>query len=190
MGARKEIIPLQRIENAILIVRGQKVMLDRDIAVLYGVETRALNQAVSRNKERFPSDFMFKLTRQEITRISQFVTSSPSLKFSKSVYAFTEQGVATLSGVLKSPRAVRVHIEIMRAFVRLRQILAENAVLARRLQELEKKYDGQFKIVFEAIRQLMLPKESSEGREIGFHTLQEGELTIGPKRKPRAPIRY
>ena len=117
MSAKADIIPIERIERAILLVRGQKVLLDRDLAILYGVETRVLNQAVQRNRNRFPVDFMFKLERQEIGRISQFVTSSSPLKFSKSVSVFTEQGVAMLSSVLNSPRAIQVNIEIMRAFV-------------------------------------------------------------------------
>src|SRR6185369_2348347 len=114
-------------------------------------ETSALNQAVTRNRERFPSDFMFELTRDEILGISQFVTSS-NLKFSKRVTAFTEQGVAMLASVLRSKRAILVNVEIMRTFVRLRQMLASNSELSRRLDELEKKYDRQFKVVFDAIR--------------------------------------
>src|SRR5688572_23624383 len=114
MAVRADIVPLERIERVILLVRGHKVLLDRDLAVLYGVETRVLNQAVRRHLDRFPADFMLKLSREEITRISQSVISSPALKFSKSVHAFTEQGVAMLSSVLNSPRAIRVNIEIMR----------------------------------------------------------------------------
>ena len=142
-------------------------MLDRDLAILYGVETRVLNQAVKRNQDRFPSDFMFELTRDEIRNISQFVTSSPHLKYSKSAYAFTEQGVAMLSGVLNSPRPVQVNIAIMQTFVQLRQMLASNADLAEKLEELEKKYDSQFRAVFDAIRQLMTPPEPPR-KKIGF----------------------
>ena len=165
------ILSPKRIEQKIYLVRGQKVVLDKDLAKLYGVETRVLNQAVRRNLERFPDDFMFVLTRGEIGRISQIVTSS-DLKFSKSVFAFTEQGVAMLSTVLKSTRAIHVNIEIMRAFVRLRQMLASSSELSKRLDDLEKKYDQQFKIVFDAIRELMDPKTTgaSDKREIGFHT--------------------
>ena len=141
-------------------------MLDRDLADLYEVETRVLNQAVRRNIERFPADFMFELTREEILRISQTVTSS-NLKFSKRVTAFTEQGVAMLSSVLRSKRAMQVNIEIMRAFVRLRQMLASNVELSRRLDELESKYDRQFKVVFDAIRQLMSPPPPNR-KTIGF----------------------
>ena len=144
-------------------------MLDRDLAELYGVETRTLNQSVRRNPERFPPDFMLELTRDEIAGISQFVTSS-NLKFSKRVTAFTEQGVAMLSSVLRSKRAIAVNVEIMRTFVRLRQIITSNKELARRLDELEGKYDRhdrQFKAVFDAIRLLMNPRPR-EQKEIGF----------------------
>ena len=165
-------VPVEIIDRSILIVRGEKVLLDRDLSFMYGVETRVLNQAVKRNVDRFPADFMFQLTREEIERISQFVTSSASLKFSKTAYAFTEQGIAMLSSVLNSPRAIAVNIEIMRAFVRLRQLIASHADLARKLAALEKKYeahDSQIKIVFDAIRELMTPiTPEEEKREIGF----------------------
>ena len=160
------LIPVERIEKAIYLIRGERVMLDRDLAMLYEVETRALNQAVTRNRDRFPSDFMFELTRDEILGISQFVTSS-NLKFSKRVTAFTEQGVAMLASVLRSKRAILVNVEIMRTFVRLRQMLASNSELSRRLDELEKKYDRQFKVVFDAIRQLMSPPPPDH-KPIGF----------------------
>src|SRR5829696_4906979 len=123
-------IPDERLEKAIFLIRGEKVMLDRDLAELYGVETRTLNQSVRRNLERFPPDFMFELTRDEIAGISQFVTSS-SLKFSKRVTVFTEQGVAMLSSVLRSKRATAVNVEIMRTFVKLRELLTSNVELAR-----------------------------------------------------------
>jgi len=172
MSKERSLIPLERIERSILLIRGQKVMLDRDLAQLYGVETRALNQAVRRNIERFPEDFMFRLTREDILRISQFVTSSAhpgieTLKFSKNVMVFTEHGVAMLSSVLNSPRAVQVNIQIMRTFAKLREIISLNKDLARRLDELEKKYDAQFRVVFEAIRELMKPPETKK-RPIGF----------------------
>jgi len=160
------LIPVERIEKAIYLIRGERVMLDRDLAMLYEVETRALNQAVTRNRERFLSDFMFELTRDEILGISQFVTSS-NLKFSKRVTAFTEQGVAMLASVLRSKRAILVNVEIMRTFVRLRQMLASNSELSRRLDELEKKYDRQFKVVFDAIRQLM-SAPPPDHKPIGF----------------------
>jgi hypothetical protein len=162
------LIPSERIERKIYLIRGEKVMLDRDLAELYGVETRVLNQAVTRNRDRFPPDFMFELTREEIAGISQIVTSS-TLKFSKRVTAFTEQGVAMLSSVLRAKRAVQVNIEIMRAFVRLRQMLASNAELSRRLDELESNYDRHFKIVFDAIRELMTPVPATR-KQIGFRT--------------------
>ncbi|MFC1866808.1 ORF6N domain-containing protein [Thermodesulfobacteriota bacterium] len=160
------IVPVERIEKSIYLIRGQKVMLDRDLAVLYGVETRVLNQAVQRNITRFPEDFMFVLSREEIMRISQIVTSS-KIKYSKRVHAFSEQGVAMLSSVLNSERAVQVNIEIMRAFVRLREMLASHKDLERKLVALENKYDEQFKVVFDAIRALMKPLEKKQKR-IGF----------------------
>ena len=141
-----ELIPLERIESKIYLIRGQKVMLDRDIAELYGVKTFVLNQAVKRNIERFPEDFMFSLTRQEILNISQFVICSEkgaaeNIKQAKNVNAFTEQGLAMLSGVLHSPRAVQVNIAIMRAFVKLRQVLSANKDLSYLFRELKGKVD-------------------------------------------------
>jgi hypothetical protein len=173
MIADARLVEVDRVRNVILFIRGQKVLLDRDLAALYGVETRVLNQAVRRNADRFPPDFMFVLDRNEIMRISQSVISS-KLRFSKNVLAFTEQGVAMLSSVLSSRRAIQVNIEIMRAFVRLRQLLSSNAELARKLAGLERKYDRKFKIVFDAIRELMTaraPSHSAGGREIGFHAI-------------------
>jgi len=171
------LIPIERVEQAIYLIRGHKVMLDRDLAGLYGVETRVLNQAVKRNETRFPDDFMFELTREEIMRISQFVISSeqPDIKYSKRVFAFTEQGVAMLSGVLKSPRAVEVNIAIMRTFVKLRQMLESSEELSRKLAELESKYDEQFRLVFEAIRELMIPPEPKKN-PIGFHVREEPSI--------------
>jgi hypothetical protein len=159
---------MDRIERLIILVRGHKVMLDADLAELYGVQTKALNQAVKRNQNRFPSDFMFQLDQEEFENLrSQFVTSSQWGGRRIPPYVFTEQGVAMLSSVLKSERAVHVNIEIMRTFVRLRQLLASNAKLARKLEMLERKYDAQFKVVFDAIRQLMVPPEPNK-RKIGF----------------------
>lgn len=169
---KADLVPMEKIQQSILLVRGQKVMLDRDLAVLYGVETRVLNQAVKRNRDRFPDNFMLDLTRDEIMRISQSVISSPDLKYSKTVYAFTEQGVAMLSSVLNSPRAIQVNIAVMRAFVQLRLILSTHADLARKLEELEKKYDSQFRVVFDAIRQLMTPPEPPR-KPIGFHVREK-----------------
>lgn len=172
---RAEIIPVEAIARAIYALRGQRVLLDRDLAALYGVETRALNQAVKRNGARFPSDFMFQLTRQEIGRISQSVTSLSQLKFSKQVRAFTEEGVAMLSSVLNSERAVQVNIAIMRAFVKLRETLGTNRELARKFAELEArvgKHDEEIGAIIEAIRQLMAPPKKPR-REIGFHVREE-----------------
>jgi len=164
------LIPSERIERAILVLRGQKVMLDADLAVMYGVGTRELVQATKRNPERFPADFVFQLTPQEVSVLrSQFVISKPAGRGGRRAapYAFTEQGVAMLSSVLRSPRAVQVNVEIMRAFVRLRQMLQANADLARKLEALEKRYDAQFRVVFDAIRELMAP-QAKVRRPIGF----------------------
>jgi hypothetical protein len=162
--------PADRIERQILFIRGQKVILDETLAALYEVQVKALNQAVRRNIERFPADFMLRLTAEEAESLrSQSVT----LKAGRGKHrkylpqAFTEQGVAMLSSVLRSKRALMVNIEIMRAFVRLRQILSANANLARKLESLEKKYDAQFKVVFDAIRELMAPPQGKK-RPIGF----------------------
>jgi hypothetical protein len=167
------LIPPARIDRAILLIRGQKVMLDKDLSALYGVATKVLIQAVKRNLLRFPADFMFQLSKAELEDWrSQFVTSNPSARMGlrRRPYAFTEQGVAMLSSVLRSDRAVRVNIEIMRAFVRMRQLLAAHADLARKLDALEKKYDAQFRVVFDAIRQLMAPPpEPAKRGRIGFH---------------------
>jgi phage regulator Rha-like protein len=153
------IIPLGRIEQRIFLLRGQKVMLSPHLAELYGVEPKILLQAVKRNAERFPSDFMFQLTRQEVARLRSQIVTLKNLGRGQHIkylpYAFTEQGVAMLSSVLRSKRAIQVNVEVMRSFVRLRQLLASHADLAAKLEELEKKYDAQFRIVFEAIRQLM-----------------------------------
>jgi len=168
MVNKKSLIPVDRIEKAILLIRGQKVMLDADLAELYDVETKVLVQAVKRNLERFPEDFMFQLSQEEFAILrSQIVTSSDWGGRRYRPYAFTEQGVAMLSSVLRSRRAIQVNIEIMRAFIRLRQMLASHVELARKLDALEKKYDAQFKQVFEAIRQLMAPPEPKR-RPIGF----------------------
>jgi ORF6N domain-containing protein len=163
-------IPTERIERSILFIRNEKVLLDSDLANLYEVNTKALNQAVSRNRDRFPRDFMFRLSRQEVEELnrSQIVTGSQKHRDPRfRPYAFTEQGVAMLSSVLRSRRAVLVNVAIMRTFVRLRQMLASNAELGRKLAELEKKYDDQFKVVFDAIRELMTPP-ASKPRQIGF----------------------
>ncbi len=166
-----KLIPQEVVEKRIYLIRRQKVMIDRDLAELYGVETRVLNQAVKRNIKRFPEDFMFALTRAEIMNLSQIVISS-RIKHAPNVFAFTEQGVAMLSSVLKSDRAVQVNIEIMRTFVKLRKMLVSNAQLARKLKALEKKYDKQFKVVFEAIYSLMEAPEKKK-QKIGFSRERE-----------------
>jgi hypothetical protein len=162
--------PTERIEQSIFLLRGQKVMVDDDLAELYDIPVKVLNQAVKRNRDRFPEDFMFQLTTEESDSLrSHFVTLKTGRGRHRKYlpFAFTEQGVAMLSSVLRSKRAVQVNVEIMRAFVRLRQMLASNTQLARKLTELEKKYDAQFKVVFDAIRQLMTPPQPKK-RKIGF----------------------
>ena len=157
-----------RIESRILLLRGHRVMLSSDLAALYGVEPRALVQAVKRNRERFPDDFMFQLSAQEFAHLkSQIVISSWGGARRASPYAFTEQGVAMLSSVLRSKRAVLVNVEIMRTFVRLRRLLADHAELQERLDQLERKYDGKFKVVFDAIHAMMVPPKR-ERKQIGF----------------------
>jgi hypothetical protein len=205
-------VPVERIEQHILLLRGQKVMLDFHLAELYEVQTKVLNQAVKRNIERFPEDFMFQLSRDESMLIlrsqtvtsygvsasksakintamrSQTVTSSNKRRLDLLPYAFTEQGVAMLSSVLSSSRAVQVNIAIMRAFVQLRQILSSNADLSRKLEALEKKYDMQFKVVFDAIRQLMKPViETKPKRKIGFDAIMH-DRAVKPAARNRTRI--
>ena len=165
---------VELIVKRILIIRGHKVMLDSDLAELYGVATKILVQAVKRNLNRFPDDFMFQLNYQEVAALrSQIVTSKPGRGGRRyPPYVFTEQGVAMLSSVLNSERAIEVNILIMRAFVELRAMLATHKDLAKRLEEMEKKYDAQFKVVFDAIRELMKPPEPKR-RHIGFHREKE-----------------
>jgi hypothetical protein len=179
----RSLIPSSRIEDAILNLRGQRVLLDADLAALYGVETKAFNRAVKRNLSRFPADFMFRLTKEETATLRcQIGTSNDRGGRRYLPYAFTEQGVAMLSSVLRSSRAVRVNIGIMRAFVRLRQMLQTNAELARKLALLERKCDTRFKAVFEAIRELMAPPVRPK-RTIGF-------APAGPHAGPQASARH
>jgi hypothetical protein len=169
MGA---VVLIEHVEKKIVLVRGHKAMLDADLAKLYGVTTFNLNKAVKRNMDRFPSDFMFRLTAEEAQiLIFQFGISRSGGWGGRrhSPHVFTEQGVAMLSSVLKSKRAAQANIAIMRAFVRLREMIASHKDLAHRLNELEKKYDRQFKIVFDAIRELMTPSKAPI-RRIGFHS--------------------
>ncbi len=166
-----ERIPIEIIEKKIYLIRNQKVMLSVDLAELYGVETRALNQAVKRNIERFPEDFMFQLNDSEFQNLkSQIVTSSWGGMRRANPYAFTEQGIAMLSSVLKSDRAIKVNIEIMRTFVKIRKIILQNKDLADKLAQLEiktEKHDKDIKAIIDAIRQLMTPPEKTK-RKIGF----------------------
>jgi hypothetical protein len=185
MADKKLIASVEQIESRIFLIRGQKVMLDADLAELYGVETGALNRAVKRNIERFPEDFMFQLTSEEFADLrcqigisnmrSQIATSNnptatPAGRGGRRhlPYAFTEHGAIMAASVLNSPRAVETSVQVVRAFVRLRQMLSSNAELSRKLATLEKKYDIQFKAVFVAIRELMTPLEPRKKRPIGF----------------------
>jgi hypothetical protein len=168
MPSKQLAIPAERIEKAILLIRGEKVILDRTLAELYGVETKHLKRAVRRNVRRFPSDFMFELTKEEYESLRyQFGTLKRGEHSKYLPLAFTEQGVAMLSSVLNSNRAIEVNILIMRAFVRLRGMISSHKELLRKLEDMEKKYDEQFGVVFEAIRQLMKPPEQ-ERKKIGF----------------------
>ena len=174
MGHKKALVPAEVIVKKILFLRGEKVLLDRDLAELYGVETRVLKQAVRRNRKRFPKDFMFELTKQEFEDWrSQFVISnSDKMGLRYRPMAFTEQGVAMLSSVLNSDRAIEVNIAIMRAFVQLRKMIASNKDLAQKLKELEKrleKHDEDIGLIFEAIRELMTPPDTPP-KKIGFDT--------------------
>jgi len=160
-----------RIEQSIHLIRGQRVMLDSDLAKLYGVTTKRLNEQVKRNVYRFPEDFMFQLTKEETESLrSQFATSKTGRGGRRTLpYVFTEHGAVMLANVLNSPTAVQASIQVVRAFIRLREMLITHADLARRLDELEKKYDKQFAVVFEAIRALMSPPQK-ETKRIGFTT--------------------
>lgn len=176
-------VPVEYIEYAILVIRGQKVVLDVDLAHLYGVTTGHLKRAVKRNRERFPSDFMFQITQAEYSSLRcrrGILKRGQHAKYLP--YAFTEQGVAMFSGLLNSPRAICVNIEIMRAFVRLRRILARHKDLARKLEDLEKRYDAQFRIVFDAIRNLMTPPVPPR-RQIGFGA-REARARYARRRRP------
>jgi hypothetical protein len=179
---RLSLVPGERIQQAILLVRGERVMLDSDLAKLYGVPTKVLLQAVRRNRARFPGDFMFQLTAEESADLrSHFVTSRSGHGGRRyASHVFTEHGVAMLSSVLRSGRAIQVNIAIVRAFVRLRQMLASHVALARKLEALEKRYDAQLKAVFDAIRELMGPP-ARPSRRIGFEP-RRGESVSAPGR--------
>jgi hypothetical protein len=182
MPANASLIPMERIERSILLIRGEKVMLDSDLAELYGVETKRLNEQVRRNLGRFPSDFMFQLTETEKAEVVANCDHLARLKFSPHLpYAFTEHGALMLANVLNSEKAANTSVMVVRAFVKLRQMLASDAELARKLATLEQKYDAQFKVVFDAIRQLMSPPAKPK-REIGFHVKYDDDK---PKAKKR-----
>jgi hypothetical protein len=166
----KTLVPVERVQKAILLIRSEKVILDADLAALYGVSTKRLNEQVKRNRGRFPDDFMFQLTSDEKAEVVANCDHLRRLKFSpKLPYAFTEHGTIMAANVLNSERAVHASVEVVRAFVRLRLMLASNAELSRRLNDLESKYDRQFKIVFDAIRQLMFPPQPGR-KQIGFRS--------------------
>jgi len=177
------LVPVEVITNKIYLIRGKKVMLDRDLAELYGIETKVLKQAVRRNIKRFPDDFMLEMTKTEFTNWrSQFVTSnSDKMGLRHKPMVFTEQGVAMLSSVLKSDRAIQVNIQIMRTFTKLRQMLSTNAELKQKVEAMEKKYDEQFQIVFEAIKQL-LSEEDKPKKKIGY-TVKEKQQAYGKRMK-------
>jgi hypothetical protein len=182
MDGQISLVPIERIERSIILVRGEKVMLDLDLASIYGVTTKRLNEQVKRNVTRFPSDFMFQLTETEKTEVVANCDRLARLKFSPHLpYAFTEHGALMLANVLNSERAAQTSVQVVRAFMKLRQMLATNAELARKLAAMEKKYDAQFKVVFDAIRQLMSPPEKPK-REIGFHVKHDDAK---PKAKKR-----
>jgi phage regulator Rha-like protein len=176
------VIPAERIQQCIYLIRKQKVMLDKDLAALYGVPTKRLNEQVQRNIDRFPSDFMFQLNDKEAKVLrSQFATSKKGRGGRRyNPYAFTEQGVAMLSSVLRSKRAVQVNIAIMRTFVKLRRILEDNALLRRKIESMERKYDEQFQQVF-AVLKYMITEEAKPKQPFGFHSK-------APKDKPEKKI--
>jgi len=176
------VIPVERIQSIIFLIRGQKVLLDKDLAELYGVETKVLKQAVRRNIKRFPDDFMFELTKEENQSLrSQYVTLKRGQHSKYLPFAFTEQGVAMLSSVLNSDKAIQVNIQIMRAFTQLRQMLSTHEDLKRKIEAMERKYDQQFRVVFDAINQL-IDTESKPKRKIGFD-IKEGRAAYGGRQK-------
>ena len=170
MRTKTELIITQNIERRIFLIRNKKVMLDRDLAFLYNVETRVLNQAVKRNIKRFPDDFMFQLTKKELAEVITNCDNLLNLKFTPTrPYAFTEHGIAMLSSVLNSDKAIAINIQIMRTFTKLRELVAEHKDLRLKIEEIEKKYDKQFQLVFNAIRELLGPPPTKPKRPIGFH---------------------
>jgi ORF6N domain len=174
MARAQHLIPLETIERRIYVIRDHKVMLDRDLAKLYGVKAIALRQQVKRNAERFPKDFLFQLHDEEVDAlVSQHVIPSRSVLGGALPYVFTQEGVAMLSSVLRSTQAVQVNIAIMRAFVRMREVMISHKEMARRIDDMEGKYDAQFKAVFDALRRLMEPSASPKKRPIGYIIQEE-----------------
>jgi len=168
MKSALQVIPAEKVDRAILFIRGQKVMLDTDLAEIYGVSTKRLNEQVKRNAQRFPKDFMFQLNEAEKAEVVANCDHLQKLKYSSQLpYAFTEHGAVMLASVLNSPTAVKASIQVVRAFIRLREILATHRDLAKKMEELEKKYDKQFRVVFDAIRELMDPPRPKR-KPIGF----------------------
>ena len=176
--SKNHLTSITKIESKIYFIRKKKVMFDKDLAVLYGVETKAFNQAVKRNIERFPEDFMFQMTRKEADRYSrsQFVTLNRGRNIKYLPYVFTEQGVAMLSSILKSKTAIQANIQIIRAFVQLRELVVTNGLIRQKIEELEKKYqkhDQKFQIVFDAIRELLETPPAKKKKPVGFHVRYE-----------------
>lgn len=189
MTKSQSLIPFETVERRIYAIRGHKVMLDFQLADLYGVSVKALNQAVKRNQDRFPEDFMFRLQIKEIDDLdrSQIVTGSQKHRDPRyAPYAFTQEGVAMLSGVLRSPRAVQVNIAIMRAFVKMREVMISHKDLACRLDDMELKYDAQFRTVFDALRRLMEPPQAPKKRQIGYIVHEEKENSRFRLQAPRS----
>lgn len=176
MGKRKSIVPVERVEKTILLTRSQKVILDADLARLYGVTTKRLNEQVKRNRDRFPADFMFQLSAEEKAEVVANCDHLSNLKFSKALpFAFTERGAIMAASVLNTPRAIEASIFVVRAFVSLRQMLATHKQLALKLRELERKIEGHdesIQAIFEAIQQLMTPPERTQ-RKIGFEIKEQ-----------------
>ena len=185
MAKSSEVIPIERIQNSIYLIRKQKVMLDKDLGGLYGVKPIVLRQQVKRNMERFPSDFMYQLTDKEVAvLLSQNVIPSRKSLGGYNPYVFTQEGVAMLSGVLRSKRAVEVNIAIMRTFVKLRQILTTNDLLRHKIESIERKYDEQFQQVFTVLEN-MLAEKAKPKRQIGYHTEAKGHERKGKKKKTK-----
>jgi len=188
MSGKQGVIPIERVKETILLLRGQKVILDADLAKLYGVTTKRLNQQVKRNRDRFPDDFMFQLTPGEKAEVVANCDHLSRLKFSPAFpHAFTEHGAIMAASVLNTPRAIETSIFVVRAFVKLREMLATHKDLERKLIALEKKYDEQFKVVFEAIRALMSPPEKSR-KKIGFEVKEAAAAYSKRGKKKKAKV--